>query len=296
MKASLHVKTRSAVTPAGFRRTVWRADVLLHYGALVIVSAVMMLPFLWMISTSLKEPAKIFTFPPELIPSPVRWANYTEVLEKTLFHLFYWNSLYIAATVTVGTVLFASLAGYAFARIPFSGRNAVFLLLLSTMMIPTEVTAIPMFLFMREIGWINTHWPLIVLPIFGAGGVFGVFVMRQFFLGTPKELEEAAMIDGCSRARIYWNIVMPMAKPAVATLVIFTFLTSWNDFFDPLIFINDRKLMTLPLALSLFTDEAGTAWHHLMSASVMATWPLLIVFFLAQRQFIEGVAMTGLKD
>ncbi|TMV18887.1 carbohydrate ABC transporter permease [Paenibacillus thermoaerophilus] len=285
------------VGPAGrsFRLSP-RPVAVLHYFTLTVVSAVMLMPFLWMISTSLKEPAKIFVFPPELIPSPVRWANYTEVLTTIPFQLFYWNSLYIAAAVTVGTVFFASLAGYAFARIPFVGSSAVFLLLLSTMMIPTEATAIPMFLFMREIGWINTHWPLIVLPIFGAGGVFGVFVMRQFFLGTPKELEEAAMIDGCSRFRIYWSMMLPLAKPAAATLTVFTFLTSWNDFFDPLIFINDRKLMTLPLALSLFTDEAGTAWHHLMSASVMATLPLLIVFFLAQRQFIEGMAMTGIKE
>ncbi|CAH0119341.1 L-arabinose transport system permease protein AraQ [Paenibacillus sp. CECT 9249] len=273
-----------------------RPSHLVHYGILLLISIVMLIPFLWMISTSLKEPAKIFVFPPEFIPSPVRFENYIEVLRTIPFHLFYFNSVYIAAVVTCGTIFFSSLAGYAFARIPFQGRNLVFLALLSTMMIPTEVTAIPMFLFMREIGWINTHMPLIVLPIFGAGGVFGVFVMRQFFLGIPKELEEAAMIDGCSRLRIYWRIMLPLAAPAVATLTIFTFLTSWNDFFDPLIFISDRKLMTLPLALSLFTDEAGTAWHHLMSASVMATVPLLIVFFFAQKQFIEGVAMTGLKE
>lgn len=273
-----------------------RAGYILHYGVLVLVSIVMLVPFLWMISTSLKEPAKIFVFPPEFIPSPIRFENYIEVLQTIPFHLFYFNSVYIAAIVTFGTIFFASLAGYSFARVPFKGRNIVFLALLSTMMIPTEVTSIPMFLFMREMGWINTHLPLILLPVFGAGGVFGVFIMRQFFLGIPKELEEAAMIDGCSRLRIYWRIMLPLAAPAVATLTIFTFLTSWNDFFDPLIFINDRKLMTLPLALSLFTDEAGTAWHHLMSASVMATLPLLIVFFFAQKQFIEGVAMTGLKE
>ncbi|MCM3271049.1 carbohydrate ABC transporter permease [Paenibacillus elgii] len=273
-----------------------RLSLTLHYVLLTAISAVMIVPFLWMVSTSLKEPAKIFVFPPELIPSPVRWANYAEVLRTIPFHLFYWNSAYIAVVVTAGTAFFASLAGYSFARIPFRGRNLVFLLLLSTMMIPNEVTAIPMFLFMREIGFLNTHLPLIVLPIFGAGGVFGVFIMRQFFLGIPKELEEAAMIDGCSRLRIYASIMLPLARPAIATLVIFTFLTCWNDFFDPLIFINDRMLMTLPLALSLFTDEAGTAWHHLMSASVMATLPLLVVFFFAQKQFIEGVAMTGLKE
>ncbi|WP_134682842.1 carbohydrate ABC transporter permease [Brevibacillus migulae] len=267
-----------------------------YYAVLAAVSLLMLVPFLWMLSTSLKEPAKIFVFPPEFFPSSIRIENYTEVLENTPFHLFYWNSLYIAVLVTIGTIFFASLAGYAFARIPFKGRNLVFLILLSTMMIPNEVTSIPMFLFMRMLGFINTHVPLIVLPIFGAGGIFGIFVMRQFFLAIPKELEEAAMIDGCSRWRIYWSIMLPLARPAIATLTIFTFLTSWNDFYDPLIFLNDRELMTLPLALSLFTDEAGTAWHHLMSASVMATLPLLIVFFFAQKQFIEGVSMTGMKD
>lgn len=267
-----------------------------HYVVLTIVSAIMMTPFIWMVSTSLKQPADVFVFPPQLIPSPVRWANYADVLESIPFHLFFGNSVYIALLVTAGTVFFASMAGYSFARIPFWGRSFVFLLLLSTMMIPNEVIAIPMFLFMRELGWINTHLPLIVLPIFGAGGVFGVFVMRQFFMSIPKELEEAAMIDGCSRMRIYAMIMLPLARPAIATLIIFTFLTSWNDFFDPLIFINDRELMTLPLALSLFTDESGTSWHLLMSASVMATLPLLIVFFFAQKQFIEGVSMTGLKE
>lgn len=267
-----------------------------HYVVLTIVSAIMMTPFIWMVSTSLKQPADVFVFPPQLIPSPVRWANYADVLESIPFHLFFGNSVYIALLVTAGTVFFASMAGYSFARIPFWGRSFVFLLLLSTMMIPNEVIAIPMFLFMRELGWINTHLPLIVLPIFGAGGVFGVFVMRQFFMSIPKELEEAAMIDGCSRLRIYAMIMLPLARPAIATLIILTFLTSWNDFFDPLIFINDRELMTLPLALSLFTDESGTSWHLLMSASVMATLPLLIVFFFAQKQFIEGVSMTGLKE
>lgn len=273
-----------------------RISAAVQYLMLTAVAALMLMPFLWMVSTSLKEPAKVFVFPPQFLPSPVRWVNYTEVLKIIPFHLFYWNSVYIAALVTLGTVFFASLAGYAFARIPFWGSGVVFLVLLSTMMIPNEVIAIPMFLFMREIGLINTHVPLIILPIFGAGGVFGVFVMRQFFIGIPKELEEAAMVDGCSRSRIYAQIMLPLAKPAVATLVIFTFLTSWNDFFDPLIYISDRTLMTLPLALSLFTDESGTAWHHLMSASVMATLPLLILFFFAQKQFIEGVSMTGLKE
>jgi len=268
----------------------------LHYLVLTLISVVMLIPFLWMVSTSLKEPAKIFVFPPEFIPSAIRWANYTEVLNNTPFHLYYFNSVYIAVVVTVGTAFFASLAGYSFARIPFKGRDLVFLLLLSTMMIPAEATAIPMFLFMRDLGFNNTHVPLIALPIFGAEGAFGVFVMRQYFIAMPKDLEEAAMIDGCSRMRTFFEIMLPMAKPALASLTIFTFLTTWNDFFNPLIFINNRNLMTLPLALSLFTDEAGTAWNLLMSASVMVTLPLLLVFFFAQKQFIQGIAMTGLKE
>ncbi|ETT48304.1 binding-protein-dependent transport systems inner membrane component [Paenibacillus sp. FSL R7-269] len=266
------------------------------YAALTAVSLIMLIPFLWMLSTSFKRPQDIFTYPPQLIPPVFQFQNYVDVFTLIPFHRFYFNSVYISFVVVAGTVFFASLAGYAFAKIPFTGRNAVFLVLLSAMMIPHEVTAIPMFLFMRDLGWIDTHLPLILLPIFGASGVFGIFVMRQFFITVPTELEEAAMIDGCSRFRIYWMIMLPIARPGMATLTIFTFVSIWNEFFDPLIFINTRELMTLPLGLSLFTDEVGTSWHYLMSATVMATVPLLIVFFMAQKRFIEGVAMTGLKE
>lgn len=263
------------------------------YSVLSIVSLVMIVPFLWMINTSFKDSTNIFTF--QFIPDPFRWQNYLDVLEKTPFHLFYFNSIYIAVLVTVGTIFFGSLAGYAFAKLSFRGSSFLFLCLLSTMMIPVEVITIPLFIWMGDLGLINTHVPLIAIPILGPAGVFGVFIMRQFFLLVPKELEEAAKLDGCSYFRIYWNIMLPLAKPAVATLTIFTFLTSWNEFYEPLIYINSKELMTLPLALALFTDEVGTKWELLMSASVMATIPLLIVFFFAQKQFIEGVTMTGGK-
>lgn len=263
------------------------------YGILTSISLIMIVPFLWMINTSFKDSTKIFNF--QFIPSPFRWENYIDVIKSTPFHLFYFNSLYIAALVTIGTIFLGSLAGYAFAKLQFRGSSLMFLCLLSTMMIPVEVITIPLFLFMRDLGLINTHVPLIAIPILGPAGVFGVFVMRQFFLLVPKELEEAAKLDGCSYFRIYWNIMLPLAKPAVATLTIFTFLTSWNEFYEPLIYINSKELMTLPVALALFTDEVGTRWELLMSASVMATVPLLIVFFFAQKQFIEGVAMTGGK-
>lgn len=266
---------------------------ILFYGVLTLVSFIMIVPFLWMINTSFKESTKIFTF--QWLPDPFRWQNYLDVLEKTPFHLFYFNSIYIAVLVTIGTIFFGSLAGYAFAKLSFRGSSFLFLCLLSTMMIPVEVITIPLFLLMRDLGLINTHVPLIAIPILGPAGVFGVFVMRQFFLLVPKELEEAAKLDGCSYIRIYWNIMLPLAKPAIATLTIFTFLTSWNEFYEPLIYINSKELMTLPLALALFTDEVGTKWELLMSASVMATLPLLVVFFFAQKQFIEGVTMTGGK-
>ncbi|MEH7224655.1 carbohydrate ABC transporter permease [Bacillus sp. JJ1566] len=263
------------------------------YGILSLISLIMIVPLLWMVNTSFKDSTKIFVF--QLIPEPFKWENYLKVLDSTPFHLFYFNSLYIAILVTVGTIFLGSLAGYAFAKLKFKGSSFLFLCLLSTMMIPVEVITIPLFLFMRDLGLINTHVPLIAIPILGPAGVFGVFVMRQFFLLVPKELEEAAKLDGCSYFRIYWNIMLPLAKPAIATLTIFTFLTSWNEFYEPLIYINSKELMTLPLALALFTDEVGTKWELLMSASVMATVPLLIVFFFAQKQFIEGVAMTGGK-
>lgn len=249
-------------------------------------------PLLWMISTSLKEPAKTFT---QFFPNPIRWANYAEVLGNSTFLKQYWNSIYISILVTLLVLLFSSMAGYAFARIKFIGRNVIFLLLLSVMMIPAEVTIIPLFLFMRELGLINTHLPLILLPTFGASGAFGVFLMRQFFIMIPKELEEAAIMDGCSKFKVYWRIMLPLSVPALSTLTIFTFLANWDEFLYPLIFINSRELMTLPIGLSLFTDETGTAWHHLMSATTLATIPLLIIFFFAQKKFIEGMTAGSIK-
>jgi multiple sugar transport system permease protein len=265
------------------------------YAVLVILAVPALFPFWWMLTTSLKEPSQIFVFPPQLVPAPVRWANYLDVLRTQPFHLYYWNSLYIATTVTLGTCMLASLAGYGFARLRFPLRNALFVLLLSALMVPVEVTAVPMFMLMKTLGLVNTHVPLIVPPILGAGSVFGVFLMRQFFLTLPVELEEAAKLDGLSPFATFWRIILPLAQAPLATLAIFTFLASWNEFFDPLIYLNSKPLYTLPLALALYTDEAGTAWHLLMAASVLATLPLVLVFFVAQKRFIEGIAMTGLK-
>ncbi|MBB6637694.1 carbohydrate ABC transporter permease [Cohnella thailandensis] len=267
-----------------------------RYLLLIAVSAVILVPFYWMITTSLKDQTKVFEFPMRILPSPAVWGNYAEVFEaQPDFLLHYWNSFYIAVVVTVGTCLFAAIAGFAFAKIKFPLRSVWFLVLLSGMMIPAEVTTIPNFIWFSKLQLADTHFPLIVPPMLGAGGIFGVFLLRQFFITVPNELDEAAEIDGCSPWTTFWRIMVPLAAPAFATLSIFTFLNSWEDFLDPMIYISSSDLFTLPIAMKLFTDTAGTAWHLLMAASVMATLPLLLVFFFAQRKFIDGIATTGLK-
>lgn len=277
-----------------------KAGMLMHktlvYTLLTMVTVVVLVPFIWMVTTSLKHQTKVFDFPPQWIPNPPVWQNYIDVFySQPMFPVYYWNSVYIAVLVTLGTCLFASLAGYAFAKIYFPMRNVIFLILLSSMMIPHEVTVIPLFLWFSTLGIVDSHIPLIVPEILGAGGMFGVFLLRQFFITVPRDLDEAAEMDGCTPWRTFWTIMMPMAKPALATLAIFTFLHSWEDFFTPLVFLSSSKLFTLPIGMKLFTDMAGTEWHLLMAASVMATVPLLLVFFAAQKRFIEGVAMTGIK-
>jgi multiple sugar transport system permease protein len=266
------------------------------YALLTVISIVVLFPFLWMITTALKDPTKIFMFPPQWIPDPFVWSNFVNVfIKQPNFLLYFWNSLYIAAVVTIGTCLISALAGYAFAKISFKLRNVIFLILLSGMMIPTEVTAIPMFVWMTKLGLADTHFPLVFPPMLGREGLFGVFLLRQFFITVPGELDEAAKIDGCTPWKTFWRIMLPLAGPSLSTLAIFTFLHSWDNYFDPLIFISTDKLFTLPVGLKLFTDAAGTEWNLLMAASVLATLPLMLVFFFAQKRFIEGVAMTGLK-
>ncbi|WNR42871.1 carbohydrate ABC transporter permease [Paenibacillus roseipurpureus] len=265
------------------------------YVLLLVVSGLIAGPFYWMLATSFKDKTKVLQFPPQWFPHPIVLENYHELFKAQPFQLYFVNSLYIAIIVTIGTCLLAALAGYSFAKIAFPFKNGIFLLLLSSMMIPTEVTAIPLFVWMTKLKAVDTHFPLIVPPMLGAGGMFGVFLLRQFYITLPKDLDDAAKIDGCSPWTGFLRIMLPMASPALATLAILTFLSSWNEFFEPLIYLNSSKLFTLPIALSLFTDQSGTQWHLIMAASVISTLPLLIVFFFAQRKFIEGIAMSGVK-
>lgn len=265
------------------------------YVIMAVFSALVILPYLWMVATSLKTPSKIFVSPPQWIPDPVRWRNYLEVFQQNNYALYLWNSLKVSSLTTIGTVIVASMAGYALAKIKFPGSSFFFLLFLSAMMLPVEVISIPTFLGLAKFQLTNSHFALIVPQIFGMGGAFGIFMMRQFFITVPGELIEAAKIDGCSNTRIFLKIILPMASSSIASLVIYTFFTTWNDYFLPLIYLSDSKLYTSTLALSLFADEVGVSWNLVMAASVVSTLPLLVVFFCAQKKFVESLAMSGIK-
>lgn len=263
------------------------------YGILTAGAFLMVLPFLWMISTSLKGGGSVFDYPPRLIPSPIHFENYAKSWELLPIGLAYVNSLKISLLVTVGSLLTCSMAGYAFAKMRFVGRNALFVALLATMMIPGQVTLIPMFMWFSEFGWVDTHWPLIVPPVLS--NAFGVFLLRQFMATIPNELEEAGRMDGLNPFRIYWSIVLPNCKPALAALGIFTFMGNWNNFLTPLIYLNTETKFTLPLIIASFKGLYTTDWPLLMAASCISLVPMLVVYLFAQRYFIEGITLSGLK-
>jgi multiple sugar transport system permease protein len=266
-------------------------ELVLH--VLVILGAIVMVfPFLWMILTSLKDSGQAFLIPPTVIPDPWVLENYPRSLQALPFDIAYFNSFYISVIVVTCTLLTASMAAYAFAKIRFPGREVVFILFLATMMVPYQVTIIPLFLIMKALGWVDTHLAIIVPPaLFNA---FAVFLLRQFIRGIPKELEEAAMIDGCNRFRTYWQIILPLLVPAMAALGIFIFLNTWNSFFQPLIFLNSPELFTVPLMLNQFRGEYTVDWTLLMAGSAIAVIPVLVVYILGQRKIIEGITLTGL--
>lgn len=263
--------------------------------SLTILAVPFVFPFLWMMSSGFKSATEIFG-QPSLIPKVWRWTNFVEVFEYQPFAQQYFNSLYIAVLVTGLTLLLSSLAGYALARMRFAGAGLLMLFLISALMVPEEVTIIPNFFFMRWLGLMDTHVPLVVLPVFGPHGVMATFLMRQYFVALPKELEEAGKMDGLSRVGIWWKIALPMSRPALAAVAIITFLFSWNLFLEPLVFLSSLEKFTLPLALSNFTDAYGLPlWHLQLAATSLAVVPILIVYLIAQRQIIESFAMSGVK-
>lgn len=263
--------------------------------ALLAGALVMVAPLLWALSTSLKTLGQALAYPPKLLPDPVVWQNYRDVLadQRLPFGRFFVNSLFVASAETLGRLLVCSMGAYAFARLKFRGRDTLFLLYLGTLMIPSQVTLVPLFVLMTKLHWVNTYWALI-LP--GLGSAFGTFLLRQYFLTIPESLEEAAIIDGCSRFRAYWRIILPLSKPALATLAVFSFMQAWNEFLWPLIVIGDVPKMTLSLGLSGFQTEFQTQYHKLMAGAMISTLPVLMVFLFAQKQFVRGLATAGLKE
>ena len=255
--------------------------------------ACMIVPFLWMLSTSLKTTAQSMAFPPEWWPRPFVWENYTQIRQYMPFFQFLYNSVKIVFLVVFGQLFTCSLAGYAFAKLRFPGRKFLFLVLLSTMMIPSQVTLIPVFVIMKYLGWINTHYALIVPAFFGS--VFGTFLLRQFFLGLPNDLEDAARIDCCSPFGTYWRIMLPLAKPPLATLAIFTFMATWNDFMRPLIYLSDMDKMTLPVGLALLSNHQDIRIPLIMAGAVLSVLPILVLYALGQKYFVRGIALTGMK-
>ncbi|MBS9721227.1 carbohydrate ABC transporter permease [Tianweitania sp. BSSL-BM11] len=276
------------MTRASWNRLAWIM-------ALTLLALPFVFPFLWMVSAGFKSVTEIFGAP-NLIPRVWRYENFAEVFTYQPFARQYFNSLYIAGVVTILTLLISSLAGYALARIRFVGAGLIMLLLVTALMMPDEVTIIPNFFFIRWLGLVDTHWPLILLPVFGAQGVVATFLMRQYFLSLPKELEEAAKMDGLSRFGIWWKIAIPMSRPALAAVAIITFLNSWNLFLEPLIFLSSLEKFTLPLALSNFNDSYGLPlWNLQLAATTLAVIPVLIIYLIAQRQIVESFALSGVK-
>jgi multiple sugar transport system permease protein len=250
-------------------------------------------PFIWMILTSLKDMSEIYVYPPQFLPSEFKWDNYKKAFEAAPFGRYYFNSIFVAVTVTLGQLVTCSMAAFAFARLHFKGRNILFYLFLGTMMIPYNVTMIPSFLVLYWLGWIDTYYALIV-P--GLASAFGTFLLRQFFITIPRELEEAAYIDGATKLQVLRKIIVPLAKPALATLAIFTFMGVFNDFIWALIVLNSEDMQTVQLGLAIFRDRYLTQWDLLMAGSVTAVLPILIVFFFAQKYFIQGITLSGLKE
>ena len=269
---------------------------LMRHALLIAAAFIMLYPLLWMAASSFKPEASIFT-DLSIRPHSLDPKNYIEgwnALEVP-FRRFYWNSFLIAALVVVGNVVSCSMAAYAFARLEFRGKKAMFALMMATLMLPYHVTLIPQYVLFLNLGWVDTILPLVV-PKFLAVDAFFIFLMVQFFRGLPRELDEAAMIDGCGPWRIFFTIVLPLSKPVLATAAIFSFLWTWNDFFGPLIYLNDIANYTVPLALRAFVDTTGqSAWGQLFAMSTLALAPIFVFFLLFQRLIIEGVAMSGLK-
>jgi multiple sugar transport system permease protein len=270
-------------------------DATITYVILIFSALIALTPFIWALSTSFKLPGKEFSIPIEIIPRPFTLDNYMELFNNPIlnFKLVFLNTLKVTIPTTVGVLFICSLAGFSFAKLKFPGRDYIFVLLLGTMMMPSSVTLIPQYLLMRSLRWLNTFYPLIIPTILT--NIYGSFLMRQFYLSVPDELLDSARVDGCSPFTMYFKIALPLSKPALMTLLIITFMGSWNNFFGPLVYLTRPRLFTIQLALSYLNSEAGIEWGLLMAGTVISILPVLLLFLALQRYYVQGVALSGLK-
>lgn len=287
------LKTTKQVSIWQSRRTHQRLSAILSHGLLLMGAVVMVIPFIWMLSTSFKASGQTFVYPPTWIPHPFVWRNYVDMWTALPFNWFFINSLKIATLATLGQLISCAMGAFAFSVLKFRGREVLFLALIATLMVPYQVTLIPTFILFSKIGWVGTHLPLWV-PAFW-GGAFGTFLLRQYYLTIPIDLAESARIDGANIFQIFTNIYLPLSKPALATLAIFTFMWTWNDLLNPLIYVSELKQLTLTVGLSLFQNQYTGKWTLMMAGAMVSILPILLVFFFAQKYFIEGIAMTGIK-
>jgi len=272
--------------------STWYRSLFTHL-MLIVIGSFFIMPLVVVFFTALKPGPELYILPPKLLPNVYQWSNFKEAVMTIPFVKYTLNSLFIALFVVVGSVVSASLVGYAFARLQWKGRNFFFAVLIATMILPGQVTMIPLFVVFKQIGWLNTYYPLIV-PAF-TGSAFNIFLLRQFSRTIPQELSDSGKIDGANEFRIYWDIILPLTKPALAVIAIFAFMNTWNDFYGPLIYLNDKNLSTLALGLREFQQLHGVTWNLLLAASLIAIIPSLVLFFAFQRYFVEGITLTGIK-
>jgi len=280
------------VTPRApvIRKTIGR---ILIYLAIAVGGIIFAMPFVWMISTSVKPTAEVYVLPPKWIPSTFEWSNFKTPWEVLPFATFYKNSAIVTSVSIVATVISSSLAAFAFSRLRFRFRGPLFILVLSTMMLPPQVTLVPKYLLYAELGWVNTLWPLMIENFFGHA--FSIFLLRQFMMTIPREMDEAARLDGASWFEIYLRIIMPLSAPALGVVAIFAFQAHWTEFFLPLIYLSTRDLFTVPLGLQMLNTREATDVQQTMAMTLVSIIPLLIIFFTAQRKFIQGITITGVK-
>jgi multiple sugar transport system permease protein len=283
---------QSAVSTSWRTGSRWRRA--LRHVVLVSLAAAFIFPLFWMVLTSLKPEDEALSFPPVWLPHPVELANYSEALSSEPFVSYFWNTLVYCVTTVVGVLLSSSLVAYGFSRLVWRGRDKLFYLMVSTLLLPSIVTLIPLFILFKDLGWVGTYKPLIVPTFFGSS-VFSSFLLRQFFLSIPNELSDAARIDGAGELRIYRAIVLPLSKPALAAVALFQFIYAWNDFLGPLIYINTSNSYPLALGLEEFLSQFLTNWPWLMAAATAVTLPIVVLFFFTQRTFIQGITFTGIK-